>query len=418
MTTAAVQCCALLRKLVSRPPPFAPMGRKLCFGIAGQSRISDERRPVRAENRNAGPFSRIVAIELMKTGISRRVFIAAAAGGFARAQDTTFSTDVRVVSVLVTVRDKQGRIAADLTKDDFDLTEEGRPQTIRYFSRETDLPLTLGLLVDTSLSQRTVLGEERIASRRFVEKVLREDRDQTFLIHFDHDTELLQDLTSSRAKLERALDELELPQDAKPQMRRGGGYPGGGGKPGGGYPGGGGRRGNGPGTTLYDAVLLASDELMRKRQGRKALVLLTDGVDNGSKVPLSEAIESAQRADTLVYSILFAGEEGRQQPYGGGYGGGRRRAGGFPPAPQRERPDGRQVLERMSRETGGGFFEVSRKLSIDQIYDRIEEELRNQYSLGFTPDKPDAASGFRRISVTVKPKGMSVQSRQGYYPGS
>jgi VWFA-related protein len=351
----------------------------------------------------------------MQTGISRRVFIAAAAGGLSRAQDTTFSTDVRVVSVLATVRDKQGRIAADLTKDDFDLTEEGRPQTIRYFSRETDLPLTLGLLVDTSLSQRQVLGEERVASRRFVEKVLREDRDQTFLIHFDHDTELLQDLTSSRAKLERALDELELPQDARPQMRRGGGLPGG---VGGGYPGGGGRRGNGPGTTLYDAVLLASDELMRKRQGRKALVLLTDGVDNGSKVPLSEAIESAQRSDTLVYSILFAGEEGQQQPFGGGYGGGRRRSGGFPPAPQRQRPDGRQVLERMSRETGGSFFEVSRKLSIDQIYDRIEEELRNQYNLGFTPDKPDAGSGFRRISVTVKPKGMIVQSRQGYYPGS
>jgi len=125
--------------------------------------------------------------------------------------------------------------------------------------------------VDTSLSQREVLGEERTASRRFIEKVLREDRDQTFLIHFDHDTELLQDLTSSRAKLERALDNIELAQNDRPQMRRSGG---------GGYPGGGGRL---AGTTLYDAVLLASDELMRKRQGRKALILLTDGVDNGSK---------------------------------------------------------------------------------------------------------------------------------------
>jgi len=264
--------------------------------------------------------------------------------------------------------------------------------------------------LDTSLSQREVLGDERTASRRFIEKVLREDRDQTFLIHFDHDTELLQDLTSSRAKLERALDDIELATNDRPQMRRSGG--------GGGYPGsGGGGGGRLAGTTLYDAVLLASDELMRKRQGRKALILLTDGVDNGSKTSLSHAIESAQRADTLVYSILFAGQEGKQQPFGGGGFGGRRRGGGFPPQQQRERPDGKKILERISRETGGGFFEVTKKLSIDQIYERIEEELRNQYSLGFTPDT-SAGSGFRRITVIVKQKSMIVQTREGYYPGS
>lgn len=347
----------------------------------------------------------------MGTNISRRVFFAAVAAGVGRsrpvwAQDATFSTDVKVVSVLATVRDKDKKIVSDLTKDDFDLAEEGRPQTIKYFARETDLPLTLGLLVDTSLSQRDVLGDERTASRRFIEKVLREDRDQTFLIHFDHDTELLQDLTSSRAKLERALDNIELAQNDRPQMRRSGG---------GGYPGGGG--GRLAGTTLYDAVLLASDELMRKRQGRKALILLTDGVDNGSKTPLSQAIESAQRADTLVYSILFAGQEGQQQLFSPGGFGGRRRGGGFPPPQQRERPDGRKILERISRETGGGFFEVTKKLSIDQIYERIEEELRNQYSLGFTPDA-SGGSGFRKITVTVKQKGMIVQTREGYYPGS
>ena len=370
------------------------------------------------ENRNDRDVRRIGGVKGMNTAISRRLFFGAAAAAvvrtrLARAQDANFSTDVKVVSVLATVRDKDKKIVSDLTKDDFDLVEEGRPQTIKYFSRETDLPLTLGLLVDTSLSQRQVLGEERIASRRFVEKVLREDRDQTFLIHFDHDTELLQDLTSSRAKLERALDDIELAQNDRPQMRRsgGGGYPGGGG----GYPSGGG--GRQAGTTLYDAVLLASDELMRKRQGRKALILLTDGVDNGSKTPLTQAIESAQRADTLVYSILFSGEEGQPiQSYPGGFGG-RRRGGGFPPQ-QRERPDGKRVLERMSRETGGGFFEVSKKLSIDQIYDRIEEELRNQYNLGFTPDNANAPSGFRKITVTVKQRGMIVQTREGYYPGS
>jgi VWFA-related protein len=346
----------------------------------------------------------------MTESISRRMFLAVAAAGAVSAQDSSdakFSTDVKVVNVLATVHDKQGKIVSDLTKDDFDLLEEGRPQTIRYFTRETDLPLTLGLLVDTSLSQRRVLAEEKDASRRFIEKVLREDRDQTFLIHFDHDTELLQDLTSSRTKLEHAMDEVSLPDDARPQLR-GGGYPGGGG----GYPG---RRSNLPGTTLYDAVLLASDELMRKRMGRKALILLTDGVDNGSKVSLPESIESAQRADTLVYSIWFTGEEQQSQPFGGGFGGGRRRGGGFP-TPQAQRPDGKKILQQMSRETGGGFFEVSRKLSIDQIYDRIEEELRNQYSLGFTPEKTDSY-GFHRIKVTVKQSGMIVQTREGYYPG-
>lgn len=342
----------------------------------------------------------------------------------ASSSDAKFSTDVKVVNVLVAVRDKQGKIISDLGKDDFDLSEEGRPQTIRYFTRETDAPLTLGLLVDTSLSQRRVLGEEKDASRRFIEKVLREDRDQTFLIHFDHDTELLQDLTSSRSRLEHALDDVQLPDDARPQLRGGGGgYPGGGG----GYPGGGGgypsggRRSNQPGTTMYDAIQLASDELMRKRMGRKALILLTDGVDNGSKDTLSQAIEAAQRTDTLVYSIWFTGEEQQQsQPYfgggGGGFGGRRRGGGGFPPQ-QAWRPDGRKILQQISRETGGGYYEVGKKLSIDQIYDRIEEELRNQYNLGFTPDKADSF-GFHKIAVTVKQKGLIVQTREGYYPGS
>jgi VWFA-related protein len=350
----------------------------------------------------------------MKHCFSRRTFLAAASAGIVLGQeqghdpDTKISVDVKVVNVLATVRDKQGKIVSDLTQDDFELDEDGRKQTIRYFSRETDLPLTLGLLVDTSLSQREVLGEERDASRRFVEKVLRPDRDQTFLIHFDHDTELLQDLTNSKDKLERGLEQLELPQDGRPQMRRGGG----------GYPGGGGGGRNQPGTTLYDAILLASDELMKKQQGRKAFILLTDGVDNGSKVRLFEAIESAQRADTLVYSIYFTGEESRvQQPFSIGMGGGRRRGGGYPQRQQGERTDGKKTLQQISRETGGGYFEVSKKLPIDQIYDRIEEELRNQYSLGYTPDRSDAGSGFRKIAVTIRRSNMIAQARQGYYPG-
>ena len=317
-------------------------------------------------------------------------------------QQPSFSTDVKVVNVIATVRNKQGQIIHNLNKDDFTLEEDARPQTIRYFSRETDLPLTLGLLVDTSMSQRRVLGEERSASYRFLDQVLREDKDLAFLIHFDRDVELLQDLTSSRKQLQSALGSLKTPA---PERQWGGRDPSA-------------SRGRSvAGTTLYDAVLLASDELMKKQGGRKALIVLSDGVDTGSKVSLASAIESAQRADTMVYSILFFDEEA----YGGGrggYGSGPRmgRRGGGPRAriPQ-TRPDGKKILERLSRETGGGFFEVSRKQPIEQIYDRIQEELRNQYSLGYTPDRTNAGAGYRKIHLAAKQKALIIQTRDGYY---
>jgi VWFA-related protein len=335
-------------------------------------------------------------------------------------QDTTFSTEVKVVSVFATVHDKHGKIVSNLQKDDFTLDEEGRPQTIRYFSRETDLPLTLGLLVDTSMSQRRVLGEERTASYKFFDRVLREDKDQAFVIHFDREIELLQDLTPSRKKLEAALGQLELSQQERPQW-------GGGGSGGGGGQGRGNRGHRGGGTTLYDAVLLASDELMKKQTGRKAIILLSDGDDTGSRVSLATAIESAQRADTLVYAIRMADERfngGRPSGIGfpGGMGGGRRgggmgggRGGGRQPAGG-QRGDGKKVMERIARETGGAFFDVSKKENLDQIFARIDEELRNQYSLGFTPDKPGADGEYRKITLTVpKQKNLAVQTREGYY---
>jgi VWFA-related protein len=348
---------------------------------------------------------------------SRRAFLASLTAAFPAAmlladdQEATFTADVKVVSVLATVRDKQGKIVNYLGKDDFVLAEDERPQVIKYFARETDLPLTLGLLVDTSTSQRRVLGEERDASYRFLDKVLRADKDLTFVIHFDHDTELLQDLTASRPALQRALDKLELPDDARAQMRGSGG--------GGGYPsgGGGGRR---AGTTLYDAIYLASDDMMKKQQGRKAVILLTDGVDNGSKTYLNEAIAAAQKSDTLVYSILFSDEEGygqqvMQSPMGG-FGRGGMRRGGMNRPPVQQHPDGKKILKQISKETGGSFFEVSKKTPIDEIYDRIQEELRNQYNIGYTSDKTDSASGFRTIKVTTKQSGMVVTAREGYYP--
>jgi VWFA-related protein len=324
----------------------------------------------------------------------------------------TFSSDVKVVNVLATVRDKHGQIINSLGKDDFKLEQDGHPQTIRYFAKETDLPLMLGLLVDTSMSQRRVIDQERTASYGFLNDLMRVEKDKAFVIHFDWDIELLQDLTANRQKLEAALDKLDMPQ----MDQAGGQSPGGGG--------GGGHRRNGGGTTLYDAIFLASDELMQKQQGRKALILLTDGVDEGSKVSLDHAVEAAQRANTMVYSILYADPNA----YGGGgfpghMGGGGmgRHGGGWPGGPggggypQQIVPDGKKVLQRISKETGGRFFEVSKKLPIDQIYTQIEDELRNQYSLGYSPDKALSASGYHKITLTTTNKDYVVQTREGYY---
>jgi VWFA-related protein len=326
---------------------------------------------------------------------------------------TTISVNVKVVNVLATVRDKHGEIVRNLGKDDFTLEEDDRPQTIRYFARETDLPLTLGLLVDTSMSQRRVLGQERSASSTFLDQVLRVEKDRAFVIHFDREVELLQDLTSSRQKLEAALNLLETPQRSQEGQEGGSNSPDS-------YPGSRRRGGGwgGGGTHLYDAVYLASNELMQKQQGRKAVIVLSDGVDRGSKETLASAIEAAQRADTLLYSILFVDQQG----YGGGGGyGGRgmggmgRHGGGRGGYPQQSRPNGKKILEQISKATGGRLFEVSKKLPIEQIYAQIQDELRNQYNLGYTPDPADLGAGYHKIRLAAKQKDLIVQARDGYY---
>jgi VWFA-related protein len=329
------------------------------------------------------------------------------AAGFLRAQQTTpvpgYSATVKVVNLFATVRDRQGKVVTDLTQDDFLLDEDGQRQTIRYFSRESDLPLTLGLLVDTSGSERNVIGEERSASFRFLEKVMRQDKDTAFLIHFDFDVELLQDLTGSKAELQRALERLEVGQgrlQRRPPGGGGGGYP----------PGGGGRRGGG-GTDLYDAIFLGSDEIMKKQQGRKALIVLSDGVDTGSRITLPSAIETAQRSDTLVYSILFEDPNGN----GGGRGFGGRMGGGGGRRGLGEE-DGHKVLQRLSRETGGRYFEVTKRQPIDKVYESLEEELRSQYSIGYTSNSKESSSEYRQIHLTAKQKSLVVQTREGYYP--
>jgi VWFA-related protein len=350
----------------------------------------------------------------------------------------TISVNVKVVNVLATVRDKKGKVINTLSQNDFSLDEDGRPQTIKYFTRETDIPLTLGLLVDTSISQVSVLGEERSASGTFVNQVLRADKDSAFLIHFDRDVELLQDVTKSPQQIDAALDKLDTPTyETSTGAPGGGGYPGGGGHSGG-------RGGHhGGGTLLYDSVFLAADELMSKQQGRKAVVILSDGVDHGSKTSIDRAIESAQRADTIVYTIWFTGTEGGGggwERHGGGGGGGGRRGGwgsgwpgggggwpggggGYPRAgggsrggdePRMSSGDGKKILERISKETGGRMFEVSKKQSVSEIYQQIQDELRNQYNIGYTPDKTEGAE-YRKIHLAVKEKDLTVQARDGYY---
>ncbi len=295
-------------------------------------------------------------------------------------EDAVISVDVNVVNILATVRDGKGGLVKDLSKDDFILEENGKRQTIRYFAQQADLPLTVGLLVDTSVSQERLIGEEQRAAGQFFSQVLRLDKDLAFLISFDINIELLQDLTGSQRLLERALGDLQVESSSRGM-----------------HPGPVPSSGRKVGTALFDAVYLASDEMMRQQVGRKAVVLISDGMDYGSRVSREEAIEASHKSDVVVYGVRYydRGFYYRQ----GGFGGG-----------------GSGALKKMARETGGNVFEVSRKRTLRQIFDEIQNELRNQYSIGFSPEGGAGGSGRQEISVRTRRKGLKVQARTGYYP--
>jgi VWFA-related protein len=333
--------------------------------------------------------------------------------------------DVKEVTVPVTVRDKHGKLVPNLAKDDFVLLQDTKPQTITNLRHDANLPLTLGLLVDTSRSVSNEIDAEKSASQKFLDEMLKQPKDQAFLIHFDKEVELLQDLTSSRDKLYNALALLETARsDPSDDTRSSGDDQGRS------------RRRHG-GTQLYDAVYLASTEVLKKQEGRKAIVILSDGQDRGSKETLNDAIEYAQRADTTVYAIYFKGEEQRRgfgdrdggrggmggprigfPGGGGGYPGG---GGGYPGGrrggrdPQEPKVDGKKILTEITTKTGGQMFEVSKKESLDQIYSEIAEELRDQMVLAYTPDKSSIESGYHRVTLTAKNKDMKVQAREGFY---
>lgn len=311
----------------------------------------------------------------MPASFTRREILQLAGGLYAakcvRAQEQpVFSTDVKVINILATVRNKNGALVGDLSQDDFLLLEDGRPQTIRYFARESNLPLTLGLLVDTSGSQRRVLDAERGACLRFLDQVVREKKDQVFIMQFDTVVQMRQALTSSVGKLDDALAYVDSETMKQVRMRNGGG------------------------TLLYDAVIQASEDTMKKQTGRKALIVLSDGVDFGSGGTVQESVDAAQRADTLIYSILYS-DSGAYGPFGG--------------------PDGKRVLQQLSKDTGGSFFEVTKKQPVDKIFEILEEELRTQYSIGYSSDKPVTVSEFRTIALTAKQKNLTVQARHQYW---
>jgi VWFA-related protein len=310
-----------------------------------------------------------------QTGKSRRQFLRSAGylacfQAMVRGDEPTFSADVKVVDVLASVRTKKNEIVRDLKKEDFLLTEDGRPQTIRYFSQESDLPLTLGLMIDTSMSQQRVLDSERSASFRFLDTILRESKDKVFVMQFDMAVQLRQPLTSSRRELEEILPYVDTPTRRELSMQSGGG------------------------TRLYDAIVQASNTVLKNQKNRKAMIVLSDGGDNGSEAGITDAIEAAQRADALIYAIYFT-DSSFPIPFAGS--------------------DGRGNLVRLAKETGASFYEVSKKRGINEIYQAIQEELRSQYNLGFVSDQRTDISEFRSLKLSTQQKGLVVHSRERYW---
>jgi VWFA-related protein len=295
----------------------------------------------------------------------------------AEEQPASIKVNVDVVNILASVRDKHGALVSNLEQNDFTVLEDGKPQTIKYFTRETDLPLTIGLLVDVSGSQRNLIGIERNAATQFFSKVLRK-KDEAFLISFGEESELLQDYTQSVRLLEDGLNQL--------RVSSGVGGLGPGPVPTAGQP---------RGTVLYDAVYLAATEKLRAEVGRKVIVLITDGVDEGSKLTDREAIEAAQKADAVIYSIFYQD----LSAYGPFFGGG----------------GGESELHKLSDETGGHVYKVDRKHSLDEVFQELQDEMRSQYSIGYTPTNDAKDGSYRRLDIRLANKDLKVQARKGYY---
>ncbi len=288
----------------------------------------------------------------------------------------TFKAQVNVVNIFFNVKDKHGMLIPNLTKEDFEVMEDGKPQTIKYFSAESNQPLTLGIMIDTSASQTRVLDIEQSSCAEFLRAVLR-DKDLAFVINFDVDVDLDQDFTNNIRELTRALNKMQI------NAGMGGGPPG---------------LGGGPvpttprGTLLYDAIYLGADEKLKNEVGRKAMIIFTDGEDQGSRLRIQDAIEAAQKAYTICYVILIADR--------GFYG-----FGGY---------SGDSEMQKLAQATGGRVIEVGNKQEkLKQAFDQIQNELRSQYNIGYTPTNSKLDGSYRKIQIHAK--DYKVQARQGYY---
>jgi len=295
---------------------------------------------------------------------------------------TTFKANVQMVTLYFNVKDKRGALIPNLKKDDFRVAEDGKAQTIKYFESESNQPLTLGMLIDTSGSQMRVLPMEQEVGAQFLRDVLT-PKDLVFVINFDIQVDLLQDYTSDTALLRRALDKTVIND--------------GGGSGSGGIAGAG--QGTIPvlrpkGTLLYDAVYLASNEKLSKETGRKAVILLTDGGDQGSDVKLEDAIRAAQSAEVICYVIMIA-DRGMSFGYEGAASG---------------------AMHKLADQTGGRVIDVgNNQVKLRQAFNEIGLELRSQYMVGYVPTNLALDGKYRKIELKTANEEYKVQARKGYF---
>jgi VWFA-related protein len=282
------------------------------------------------------------------------------------------------VDVYAIVEGRGGRLVRGLTRDDFELTDDATPQKITNFSQDTNAALSLGIAIDTSISQGRMLSTEQQAAKMFLGSVLQR-ADRAFVMNFDVDVKLLGDFTNAPADLARAIDSAEINQTGRSVMSQETARPTG-------------------GTHLYDAVYLASNELLKERVGRKVLVLVTDGEDQGSKIDLQKSIESAEKADVIVYSIVVSDPE-FYSLMGGTY-------------------HGDSSVRKLDLETGGRTIRLKSVAEIGSAFDQIARELRAQYLLGYSPSNLRHDGSFRRIRVSVRRHNCRVRTRTGYYDHS
>jgi VWFA-related protein len=297
----------------------------------------------------------------------------------------TLKVRVNVVQLFFNVKDKHGALIPNLTKDDFSIAEDGSPQTIKYFATESNLPLTLGILIDSSGSQRNVLDMEKEVGGAFLKQILT-DKDLAFVIDFNIDASLMQDYTRDVHRLQNALNKVKINSGVTMPT-----LPGAGGGP---VPTASAARG----TVLYDAVYLAAHDMLAKEVGRKAMILLTDGQDEGSQLKIQDAIEAAQKADTIVYVLLCA-DRGFYGSFGSfGY-------------------SGEGEMRKMTEQTGGRVINVGNKFDkLREAFDQVAAELRSQYNIGYTPTNAKLDGTYRKLEIKSK-QSYKIQARAGYYAG-